>query len=370
MTVCRICFHEAVTESLYKQQRTDGLLQLPKDILAMIGQWVATGDKLEAGKHAVRWGRVCILTHQLSHRLAVAIATTRSHCSAEASVTSHARTSTLNDLLEQMLFNNRVKWHACVNELFFKDDTRGLYMMAEDLCRISMLRTRDYPLSLYYYKKAAKLGHTKAAYELTMFFLKGNAEMGIIRNFRKARKYAQIGITKNAQGCIVKDTGSCNQKDFYDQLVNLKAVIGTIERIEERKGQTPNDAKSLYGMAQDLYWRSTNYPLALHYYKEAAKLGHTKAAYELTHFFLKGNAEMGIIQNFQKARKYVQMGITKNAQGCIVEDTGSCNQKDFYDQLIILERVIGTLREGLQPENTLTQRAQRFREDLLSGEIR
>lgn len=187
MTVCRIGFHEAATESHNKQQRTveKGLLQLTIDILAIICQWVATGDKFEAGKNAVRWGRVCILTHQLSHRLAVAIATTRSHCSAVEIVTaSRGRSSTY---IDRVIFENPIMYSAWVNELFFKNDIRGLYMMADDL-RCSRVGRTDYPLSLHYYEKAAKLGHTKAAYELTIFFLQGKAEMGIIKNFQKARK--------------------------------------------------------------------------------------------------------------------------------------------------------------------------------------
>jgi len=43
------------------------LLRLPDEVLKCVGTFIATGDVLNAGKSAVQWGRVCVLTHRLSH---------------------------------------------------------------------------------------------------------------------------------------------------------------------------------------------------------------------------------------------------------------------------------------------------------------
>jgi len=64
------CFSKNIFSD-YTQVPEEGpltLLQLPQVVLERIGYWVATNStEMSAVRHAVRWGKVCVLTHFMSH---------------------------------------------------------------------------------------------------------------------------------------------------------------------------------------------------------------------------------------------------------------------------------------------------------------
>jgi hypothetical protein len=64
------CFSKNIFSD-YTQVPEDGsltLLQLPQVVLERIGYWVVTNStEMNAVRYAVRWGKVCVLTHFMSH---------------------------------------------------------------------------------------------------------------------------------------------------------------------------------------------------------------------------------------------------------------------------------------------------------------
>ena len=116
------------------------------------------------------------------------------------------------DALWSRIAKANVERNACAERLMQENDPRGKYEMAQ-VYRYGYGGTHvDYPCSLRLYKEAAKQGHTAAAYDLTHLYLSGDAYMRVTPNVDKARKYAQIALTKNAHGCVVLDTISATRK--------------------------------------------------------------------------------------------------------------------------------------------------------------